>query len=700
MTNKATQNLHLTFSPVQTFVSQARRTRDLWAGSYLLAWLAGKAMAKIVADHGTAINVPDITGDKLFQAIQHPNKADDSAKSLGTLPNRFTATLPDPISPQNCADYAATIQQEWIQLAKVVRDCIDPDGPDKKIDDGFWDRQINNHWEITWVLGDSALLDGRKNLRLPNQNEEKCNEESGEKCTVCGERQELSECRKTPPYRPDRNASKKWWATFKTRAQANLAKTHLKMTTLDLRENERLCAVCLTKRAFPLVAKQAIGWEVDPYYPSTAYLSAIDWLQTVLLTAADKTADNPVQAAAIRTAANELVATAEKLKLYHSEYNTKIKCLTDTIGASGIDKKLIQLDGDMFYLAAIDSDQLETRGSNDKLNKEEKQKLSRALSKLQKAVGSSATPFYALLLMDGDGMGKLLGKQDGQGRSGVSKALAAFTHEVPKIVKRHNGRLIYAGGDDVFALLPVSSAIACAAACQVAYKQAFADFPPDIKKAATISAAVQFAHQNIALSVVVKDAHRLLDDIAKDYTGRDALACRVWKPGGPVLTWSQPWRTKQGVKMTDFVTLLYAVINDFHLNKPDKDKADKYPSTSVCEKLTAKRWSISPNNDSHRFSSKFFYKLRDLFEWIERDDSLTDEVIQDLLVTEYLANRDHFWLTKDQDVRRQAAAKTVSRLLRLCQEQRRIVDGGITYEKGHYNADAALLVRFLVQKEV
>jgi CRISPR-associated protein Cmr2 len=661
--------LHLTFSPVQSFVAQARRTRDLWAGSYLLAWLAGKAMAKIVADHGTAINVPDITDDKLFQAIQHPDKADDddnnnSAKSLGTLPNRFTATLPDHISPKHCADYAATIQREWIKLAKVVRDWIDPD---KKIDDRFWDRQINNHWEITWVMGDSALLDGRKNLRLPNQNEEKCNEESGEKCTVCGERQELSECRKTPPYRPDRNASKKWWATFKTRAQANLAKTHVNMTALDLRENERLCAVCLTKRAFPLVAKQAIGWEVDPYYPSTAYLSAIDWLQTVLLTAADKTADNPVQAAAIRTAANELVATAEKLKLYHSEYNTKIKCLTDTITTSGINEKLIQLDGDMFYLAAIDSDQLETRGSNDKLNKEEKQKLSRALSKLQKAVGSSATPFYALLLMDGDGMGKLLGKQDGQGRSGVSKALAAFTHAVPDIVELYNGRLIYAGGDDVFALLPVRSAIACAAACQVAYKQAFADFPPDIKKAATISAAVQFAHQNIALSVVVKDAHRLLDDIAKDYTGRDALACRVWKPGGPVLTWSQPWTAEDG---GECVQLLETVINDFH-----------------------------PDRQSEHFSSKFFHKLRDLFELVENDGCFNADEIHALLVVEYLANRE--LKETDKSKKEQIAADRIKHLLALCQEQRRIVqDDKITYEKGHYNADAALLVRFLVQKEV
>ncbi|MDQ3773077.1 MAG: hypothetical protein M3461_01130 [Pseudomonadota bacterium] len=31
--------LHFTLGPVQGFVAQARRTRDLWGGSFLLSWL-------------------------------------------------------------------------------------------------------------------------------------------------------------------------------------------------------------------------------------------------------------------------------------------------------------------------------------------------------------------------------------------------------------------------------------------------------------------------------------------------------------------------------------------------------------------------------------------------------------------------------------------------------------------------------------
>ena len=38
------ERLYFTIGPVQTFVAQSRRTRDLWASSYLLSHLADVAM--------------------------------------------------------------------------------------------------------------------------------------------------------------------------------------------------------------------------------------------------------------------------------------------------------------------------------------------------------------------------------------------------------------------------------------------------------------------------------------------------------------------------------------------------------------------------------------------------------------------------------------------------------------------------------
>ena len=81
MTNNK-KTLYFNFTPVQSFVAQARRTRDLWAGSYLLAWLSGQAMNAIIADGGE-IEMPCVKGDLLMAAIQDSNHASRLAKSLG-----------------------------------------------------------------------------------------------------------------------------------------------------------------------------------------------------------------------------------------------------------------------------------------------------------------------------------------------------------------------------------------------------------------------------------------------------------------------------------------------------------------------------------------------------------------------------------------------------------------------------------------
>ena len=52
----------------------------------------------------------------------------------------------------------------------------------------------------------------------------------------------------------------------------------------------------------------------------------------------------------------------------------------------------------------------------------------------------------------------------------ISQALANFAlHVVPHVVGKHGGTLIYSGGDDVLALLPASTALACARELRLAF---------------------------------------------------------------------------------------------------------------------------------------------------------------------------------------------------------------------------------------
>ena len=57
----------------------------------------------------------------------------------------------------------------------------------------------------------------------------------------------------------------------------------------------------------------------------------------------------------------------------------------------------------------------------------------------------------------------------------LSEALANFAlHFVPRIVADHRGTLIYAGGDDVLALLPTSRALACALCLRETFRKNWA----------------------------------------------------------------------------------------------------------------------------------------------------------------------------------------------------------------------------------
>jgi CRISPR-associated protein Cmr2 len=75
------------------------------------------------------------------------------------------------------------------------------------------------------------------------------------------------------------------------------------------------------------------------------------------------------------------------------------------------------------------------------------------------------SPYYALLLADGDRMGELVdAATDADEHRQISVALAEFAATVPELVNGppHDGACIYSGGDDVLALLRVDRALVCA----------------------------------------------------------------------------------------------------------------------------------------------------------------------------------------------------------------------------------------------
>lgn len=644
---------HFTLGPVQSFVAQARRTRDFWAGSFILSWLSAVAVREVIEQCGNdhdAILFPKPEANFLSWLEGKPEGKE--APQQGSIPNRFKAIVDKQSFKPKLVTKA--VEDAWSELAELVytEDFIGKDLkllPDKRL----WDRQIKGCWEMVWSFSDvpaendaavieTPVLDQRKHWRTyipPN--------EPGVKCMMMDGWQELSGVQT-----PKAALLEAFWGPL--RASSNTMAS-------DIREKEYLCAIAFVKRRFPRHFEKlnnvempsgwsANGWEVEEGRPSVSYMAAAHWWAEVL--------KHSGHSSRVENCVAEFHQAAIKLTGSLGEWNTSIRCIDEVTS----NKKLKALDGDVFFESVLDNvapypTETKKRQARDALGK------LRALHR--ETVGiEPASPFYAVLMMDGDSLGiqmKAISKQ-----KSIADALQLFTNEVKGVVKCHNGFLVYAGGDDVLALLPMEDAMACALAVKECYEKVFSNYS-DIK--ATISAAIEYAHIRMPLMKVLKDAHRLLDDIAKDKTGRDALAVRVWKPGGKALEWSKPWSEASDTVTGCSQLVLDRLAKDFANYERDFDPHGQYSNT-------------------------FFYKIRDRLELFNPPKGVSgssilsyDEAVK-LMAAEYVTsglceNID------DKTKRLKYAKDRVRPLIAQCKSK-----------AGRYESDAALLLRFLAQKGV
>ena len=212
--------------------------------------------------------------------------------------------------------------------------------------------------------------------------------------------------------------------------------------------------------------------------------------------------------------------------------------------------------------------------------------------------------YYSLLMMDGDKMGKILSGEDGRcairykdsfhsfirdkleetaennedlrsysdakraispaRHIAISAALNDFSlHVVPEIVEiNHLGRVIYAGGDDVLAMLPVADLLSAMLQLRFAYSgmrnelfdngnvkidsdRGFVKSPEHglmrmMGKNATASCGAIVAHHRAPLAAVIREL-RLAENRAKNDGKRDAYSIVVVKRSGGALFFTDKW---------------------------------------------------------------------------------------------------------------------------------------------------------------
>lgn len=512
-----TRYLHMSIGPVQTFVEQSRRTRDLWASSYLLSFLAASAMHRAVGAGGDLVS-PQMASNRLWQWLEDRTRA---LPDTGSAPNQFTIAVRRGMDGPGLAAAARRgFEEAWSKIATAVwAQFVSALATSNGATTAIWERQVAGFWELAWIVDGDELPTGLRarkgwrTLELPD--------EPGDKCTVIPELQELSgEIRA-------RGAD--------TRARQDLFWEQIRggkqVGALDLDPEERLSAIALIKRLFPLVANSALGRPLDQVrWPSTVDLAAIPWSERVVSAAP----------AAARTYANAVVEV-RGAGARSGGVSAQVK--TAPGGDAGA---FTAIDANWFQASYVTTAELEPP-----LAADDRGRLGALLAALHKAVDAAGQPlgappiYYALLLADGDRLGTLRGPL---GAARLSASLGRFSEGVEALIEARRGVTVYAGGDDVLALLPIDRALDCAAALECSYRAAFEDNP-----LATLSAAVVFAHAHAPLDQILALGHRLLDDVAKEENGRASLVVAVTRRSDPAAQWVTTWQRPEmaAVKAVD-----------------------------------------------------------------------------------------------------------------------------------------------------
>lgn len=520
--------LMFSLGPVQTFIEQARKTRDLWLGSFLLSTLMEAGM-KGIEESSLVFPTKLIIED-----------------NIPDLPNKFVAIFDTSTEARNAAKRTREqIEQYWNDICEDIwRRII---GGHARFSTTttreIWERQTNpvNFFEIFWVVveGNPELydqwlqrtqeaMDARKHLR-----DFRPQDEPGEKSTISGERQAL---RGAGASRLDVQTF--WYELTKELPEKDISKDG----------TERLDAVDTIKR-FATLSRRLQEKHLQADFPSTSSVATASFVEKLI----EKSSGLENLSSAIE---DWLKATT---KPFNDMPPSSIPYLKRQADKQKQMLEVLQRDGDCYFLETFTQNRLKKDYGFSLGNEDERQRTQKcaingqkALKALLRAASDSTiprpTPYYAILQMDGDRMGHLLnGVKDRSAHVTMSKTLSTFARKVvPPIVERNRpGRLVYAGGDDVLAFSPLEYVLDIADQLQSDYRSNFSKVvAEDRREEATASTGIAIAHHLTPLSGVLR-ATREAEKLAKDRYGRDALVVTLMRRSGEQTRVGCHWRYKE-----------------------------------------------------------------------------------------------------------------------------------------------------------
>jgi CRISPR-associated protein Cmr2 len=155
--------------PVQEFIAQARTTRDLWSGSYLLSWLIAHGIKAVTGQVGPdCVLFPSLWAQPLFDFLHRDEifkriktadgrelwdefKPSDAQILTPNLPNRFLALVPQAKAETLSKAAAGAMRDALNEIGSACLDWLQKEN--HRVNDDArvrWDQQLRQFLAVTW----------------------------------------------------------------------------------------------------------------------------------------------------------------------------------------------------------------------------------------------------------------------------------------------------------------------------------------------------------------------------------------------------------------------------------------------------------------------------------------------------------------------------------------------------------------------
>ena len=488
----------LTIPSVQRLITASRKSHDLWAGSFLISNLLKEAIKPLKDQNNIKFIFP------------HKELLENKENEISNVPNKILFTIE--ASKEGVLNLGQGLEKS---IKENLKKQMNTDFIKEKLSDmrcgskELMEYQLENFVNVVWgavpleesnyiasldkldkhisykkssILPNRRFIESYKLIDLEKENPfvEGLNFEQiyeyfvdkevkkphfvkgAYRCTLCGDRIILEA--DGNDYKGDDFWKKLWEENEKI-----------------FTKGERLCGVCLAKRTYKMES-----------FPSVSEIATTTF--KIFLKDCPHIIEKIIS----------VIKSAGKEEKYFSKNPQTVPKLEregqDRLG------KLLNLDGEYLIPQVWETD-------------EEEPDIARKLTETYKNLNKFPSDSFAILLMDGDSMGtKLRLLNDIDEQKDLSQKLSEFTTEVKKTVEdEYYGKLIYAGGDDVLALLPIEFALKCAYEIQKEFKGKLEDIENKIQNKLqeknekkdkteykfTMSAGLLFAYHKLPLNYVL-----------------------------------------------------------------------------------------------------------------------------------------------------------------------------------------------------